>query len=136
MDFNKIGAVIKVSFDMIKEKTSQVINAFKPIGSVIKETFSGTDFKPIITNLNFILEVLTKIGGSVGSRFETVTKSMENLKDSLSNMTASIDFNKLQEAINITLSAIIFLNEEIQKVLDNLRENVKIAVLNVWNIVF
>lgn len=133
VDFNKIGAVIKVSFGTIKDLTKELVNNFRAIGDAFKNSFTGVNFKPVISTLNALLEIITKIGGSVGNRFEAVAESMSKLKDSLANMTANIDFNKLEEAVNIAISAVVFLYNEVSKVFSTLQENVKTFALNFWN---
>ena len=133
IDFNKIGAVVKVTFDAIKNTIGNVFNDIKSIAGELKNFISGMDFSPAISSLETFLEIISKIISAVKGEFQNVTKAMADLKESLADMTAKIDFKKLENAVNIAISAVVFLYTESSKVFDTLLDNIKTFVKNVWN---
>ena len=130
IDFNQIGATIKVTFDGIKKGIQNSFEYVKMIFSETKSFMKNIDFKPIVSIINNLVLAFEKIGKINLSR---VTNIIKDLKDSFSGFSENIDLTKFSEVINLIINGFVFLYEEVNKVFDTLLDNIKTFITNTWN---
>lgn len=130
IDFNEIGAVIKVTFDEIKKGIQNSFEYIKKIFSETKSLLKNIDFKPIISIINNLVSAFKKIGEI---KLNRITNIIQDLKDSFSGFSKNIDLTKFSEVINLMINGFVFLYEEANKVFDTLLDNIKTFVTNIWN---
>lgn len=130
IDFNEIGAVIKVTFDGIKKGIQNAFEYIKKIFSETKSLMKNIDFKPLISIINNLVLAFEKIGKINLSR---ITSIIQDLKDSFSGFSENIDLTKFSEVINLMINGFVFLYEEANKVFDTLLDNIKTFITNTWN---
>ena len=130
IDFNEIGAIIKVTFDGIKKGIQNSFEYIKKIFSDTKSFMKNIDFKPLISIINNLVSAFEKIGQINLSR---ITSIIQDLKDSFSGFSENIDLTKFSEVINLMINGFVFLYEEANKVFDTLLDNIKTFIINTWN---
>ena len=130
IDFNQIGATIKVTFDGIKKGIQNSFEYVKMIFSETKSFMKNIDFKPIVSIINNLVGAFEKIGKINLSR---ITNIIKDLKDSFSGFSENIDLTKFSEVINLIINGFVFLYEEVSKVFDTLLDNIKTFITNTWN---
>ena len=130
IDFNEIGASIKVTFDGIKKGIQNSFEYVKTIFSETKSFMKNIDFRPIVSIINNLVLAFEKIGKINLSR---VTNIIKDLKDSFSGFSENIDLTKFSKVINLIINGFVFLYEEVNKVFDTLLDNIKTFITNTWN---
>ena len=130
IDFNQIGATIKVTFDGIKKGIQNSFEYVKIIFSETQSFMKNIDFKPIVSIINNLISAFEKIGKINLSR---ITNIIKDLKDSFSGFSENIDLTKFSEVINLIINGFVFLYEEANKVFDTLLDNIKTFITNTWN---
>ena len=130
IDFNEIGAVIKVTFDEIKKRIQNSFEYIKKIFSETKSLLKNIDFSPIVSIIDNLVLAFEKIGKINLNR---ITNIFKDLKDSFSGFSENIDLTKFSEVINLMINGFVFLYDEANKVFDTLLDNIKTFITNTWN---
>lgn len=133
MDFTPIVNVVSNLSRIFSSAFNTISNYLKDVKNEVTDFISRFNFQPIISIIDTLAGVFITVFGKIKSSLKESSNTFNNVKESLIEFSHSETFQKIADTINLIIDALVFLWEEVERVVGEIRTFVVGKVINIWN---